>query len=175
MKMNMLRRAVTAIGGITIVALVMALAVPRAVPGIVATLVQVTNTSANPVPVTPVTAKTVTVANFSRTLLCGTPDDEGPFDVSSYSTIRFIGVANISPEQMPGFSDSVQFQVNTLDSAGNQFPLDTLNASTPPLFGLGATVAASGAYQMPGNSVQLHITPNCSTSQVTAQLTILAR
>ncbi len=127
---------------------------PRAAHAIVATLVQVTNTSANPVPVMLAATRTVTVANLTRDIPCGTTDDEGPFDVSSYSTIRFIGVATFGFDVLSS-SDSAQFQLNTIDSDGNPFPLDTLTATGAPF--VGGTVTVSGVYQMPGTSVQVHI------------------
>jgi hypothetical protein len=49
--MNIVRKAVSALGGIFLAALLIAALVPKATRAIVATLVQVTNTSANPVPV----------------------------------------------------------------------------------------------------------------------------
>jgi hypothetical protein len=48
--MDVLRRIVMTLGGITVIALVAALAAPKATHGIVATFVQVVNTAANPVP-----------------------------------------------------------------------------------------------------------------------------
>ncbi|HXN98146.1 MAG TPA: hypothetical protein VN881_03685 [Candidatus Acidoferrales bacterium] len=48
--MNILRKAVTTLGGVFLAALLITALAPRAVRGIAATLVQVTNTSANPVP-----------------------------------------------------------------------------------------------------------------------------
>jgi hypothetical protein len=48
--MNILRKAVTTLGGVFLAALLITSLAPRAVRGITATLVQVTNTSANPVP-----------------------------------------------------------------------------------------------------------------------------
>src|SRR5260370_31538489 len=112
---------------------------PRAAHAIVATLVQVTNTSANAVPVTLAPARTVTVANLNRDIPCGTTDDEGPFDVSNYSTIRFIGVATFGFDPLSPF-DSAQFQINSIDSAGNPFPLDTLTATGAPVVGGTVTV-----------------------------------
>src|ERR1700732_1992067 len=49
-RMNILRRTLMALGSMTLVAVVIALAVPKAPHGVVATLVQVVNTSANSVP-----------------------------------------------------------------------------------------------------------------------------
>ena len=49
--MNTLRRAAMAIGVMTVVALVLALAAPKPAHGIVATMVQVVNTPSQPVPV----------------------------------------------------------------------------------------------------------------------------
>jgi hypothetical protein len=48
--MNILRRTLMAIGGMAVVSLVIALAAPKAAHALVATLVQVVNTTANPVP-----------------------------------------------------------------------------------------------------------------------------
>lgn len=48
--MNVMRKAVSALGGIFLAALLIAVLAPKATHGIVAALVQVTNTSANPVP-----------------------------------------------------------------------------------------------------------------------------
>jgi hypothetical protein len=48
--MNLLRRTLMALGSLTFLALVIALAAPKAAHGIVATFVQVVNTAANPVP-----------------------------------------------------------------------------------------------------------------------------
>ena len=47
---NWLRKAITAVSGLAAVVLVLLLITPRAVRGVVATLVQVVNTTANPVP-----------------------------------------------------------------------------------------------------------------------------
>lgn len=48
--MNSIRKAVTALGGIFLAALLIAALAPKAARGIAAALVQVTNTSSNPVP-----------------------------------------------------------------------------------------------------------------------------
>jgi hypothetical protein len=48
--MNVIRKAVSALGGIFLAALLIAVLAPKATRGVVATLVQVTNTPANPVP-----------------------------------------------------------------------------------------------------------------------------
>jgi hypothetical protein len=47
--MNILRKAATTVGGVFLAALLITALAPRAVRGITATLVQITNTSANPV------------------------------------------------------------------------------------------------------------------------------
>jgi hypothetical protein len=167
-----MRKMLGVILGAGLLVVVGAMFGPRAAHAIVATLVQVTNTSANPVPVMLAATRTVTVANLNRDIPCGTTDDEGPFDVSSYSTIRFIGVATFGFDVL-SISDSAQFQLNTLDSDGNPFPLDTLTATGPSL--VGGTVTVSGVYQIPGTSVQVHITPGCLQSDVIVHLTILGR
>jgi len=48
--MNLMRKAVSALGGIFLAALLIAALAPRATRGVVAAMVQVVNTSANPVP-----------------------------------------------------------------------------------------------------------------------------
>jgi hypothetical protein len=48
--MNLIRKAVTALGGIFLAALLIAALAPKAARGIAATLVQVANTTSNPVP-----------------------------------------------------------------------------------------------------------------------------
>jgi hypothetical protein len=54
--MSLIRKAVSALGGIFLAALLMAALAPRATHAVVAALVQVTNTAANPVPVTQASA-----------------------------------------------------------------------------------------------------------------------
>jgi len=169
--MNFAKRLLMVAGAVAMAGIFGALLAPKAAHGIVATLVQVTNTSSNPVPVTLAPTKTVTVANLNIDLPCFTTDDEGPFDVSSFSTIRFVAVTTFAFEGAVS-QDNVQFQINGIDSAGNPFPLDTLTATGP--FLIGGTVPVSGVYQAPGNSVQVHITPGCQTDEV-VHLTILGR
>ena len=172
--MNLLRKVVTAVGGFTVIALVIGLAAPKAAHGLVATLVQVANTTSNPVPVSQAPTKTVTVTSLNTSLDCSNPSDEGPFDVSAFSTIRFIASTTTNGEfSSPISTDSVQFQVNTLDSVGNQFPLDTLTTTFQPFFA--GTQSVSNAYQMPGNSVQVHITAACTSAILTTRITILGR
>jgi hypothetical protein len=81
--MNILRKAVTTLGGVFLAALLITALAPRAVRGITATLVQVTNTSANPVP-------TVSAdANFPyEAVLCAGECDGVPnfFSVPSTTT-----------------------------------------------------------------------------------------
>jgi hypothetical protein len=54
--MSLIRKAVSALGGIFLAALLIAAIAPRATHAVVAALVQVTNTTANPVPVTQASA-----------------------------------------------------------------------------------------------------------------------
>jgi hypothetical protein len=58
--MNLIRRTATTLGAIFLAALLLAALAPKATRGIAAALVQVTNTSANPVPVTANTASPFT-------------------------------------------------------------------------------------------------------------------
>src|SRR5690242_15394237 len=117
-----MRKMLAVILGVGLLVVVGAMVGPRAAQAIVATLVQVTNTSANPVPVTLAATKTVTVTNLNVDIPCAQTDDEGPFDVSSFSSIRFIAVTTFGFEGILA-QDNIQFQINSIDSAGNPFPL----------------------------------------------------
>lgn len=72
--MNVLRRIVVGLAGVVVVALAIELAAPKAVHALVSTLVTVTNTSANPVPVTGDVNATLTgtpTVNISTPLTIG--------------------------------------------------------------------------------------------------------
>jgi hypothetical protein len=127
---------------------------PRTAHALVATLVQVVNTNANPVPV--VNAPVVLVGNGSADLAPDLgPTDFGPFDVSSYSNIRFYGdPAGITTAQ-------VTFELLALDASGNLFVLDTLSATSQS----GAPSAfVTGAYSIPGASLKVRVFALCSSS-----------
>src|ERR1700686_2234680 len=82
--MNILRRTAMAIGGMTVVALLIVLAAPKAAHGIVATLVQVTNTPAR-------TAVLLTLGDSGRGDTVAIPD--GQFGASfSYQDVNGIYV-----------------------------------------------------------------------------------
>ena len=127
---------------------------PRTAHALVATLVQVVNTSANPVPV--VNAPVVLVGNGSADLAPNLgPADFGPFDVSSYSNIRFYG------DPAGSTIAQVTFQLLALDSSGNLFVLDTLTANS--LDGR-PTAFVTGAYSIPGASLEVRVAASCSSS-----------
>jgi hypothetical protein len=73
--MNIIRKAVTTLGGIFLAALLIAALAPKTARGIAAALVQVTNTSSNPVPTvmsgTPFEAATCHSFGATQGALCG--------------------------------------------------------------------------------------------------------
>jgi hypothetical protein len=80
--MNILRRTVMAIGGMTVVALVIVLAAPKAAHGIVATFVQVVNTPTNAIP-----AVQAPAASDLYVYTCN-----AAFDFSSFASCTFPAV-----------------------------------------------------------------------------------
>lgn len=74
--MNFIRKAITTLGGIFLAALLLAALAPKATHGIVAALVQVANTSANPVPIFDVNNPAEsTIVNIG----CGAQTSTSPF------------------------------------------------------------------------------------------------
>jgi hypothetical protein len=101
--MNLLRRIVVGIAGVVIVALALELVAPKAVHAVVATLVQVENTSANPVSVTN-----------------GTDVAEQPFATSiCKDTASGAICAAAATEVGVSATPPATFTVPTTDSAGN--------------------------------------------------------
>jgi len=163
--MNVLRRTVLAVGGMVIVALVIALAAPKTAHGIVATLVQVANTTANPVPVTPVQDPAVQIAAFSGPEVADgvTLDTHGPYDVSSYAKIRLsvagtnttkFGFCIVDPQSCPGGAETFTFALIGTDSNNNPYTLDS--------FKLPAGTSASHTYEIPSSPVQVVIVATCN-------------
>ena len=91
--MNIVRRTVMAVGGITLVALVIALAVAKTAHALVATFVQVVNTTAQPVPTRDV--DNPAYEPFVRTLCAGVAANCGGTQGTSF-TVPTTGV-NSSP------------------------------------------------------------------------------
>lgn len=89
--MNILRKTATTLGGIFLAALLIAALAPKATRGVAAALVQVTNTSANPVPVSAADSP----ANFPfATFLCIESPGEGcqPFSTFLVPTTTSTGL-----------------------------------------------------------------------------------
>src|SRR5436305_1048182 len=107
---------------LVLAALVVTIAVPGAASAVTAALVQVTNTSANPVPVT-VQPSTTTVAMASANVGSNSFTDLGTFDVSQWSSVRFYG----DPASPPTFT--VRFLLTAVDAHGNRYALDTLQVT----------------------------------------------
>jgi hypothetical protein len=77
--MNIIRKALTTLGGVSVAALLITAVAPKAARGVAAALVQVTNTSANPVP-------TVSAdANFPYDAFLCTNESCGPAIPDSFS------------------------------------------------------------------------------------------
>jgi hypothetical protein len=139
---------------------------PRAAHGIVATLVQVVNTSANPVPVTP-QLPAVQIAAFSgpETPDGVTMDSHGPYDVSSYATIRLsvagsntsrIGFCLVDPQNCPSGAETFTFALIGTDSNNNFYTLDSFKVSQG--------TSASRTYEAPSTPVQIVIIATCNGS-----------
>src|SRR5260370_5328137 len=134
-----MRRALAVILGAVLLVVVGAMFGPRAAHAIVATLVQVVNTSANPVPV--VNPPSVLVANGNVTLATGVSSESGPFDVSNYASIRFYGDPSAATQAR------VSFDLLSVDSTtANLFVLAQLSG----ISNAGEPVFVTGAYPTPG-------------------------
>jgi len=169
------------VGATTLVMILGAVVAPRAArSSVVAALVQVTNTSANPVPVSTVQLPAVQVTAFSgpETANAAVPDVHGPFDVSGYSTIRFSAggsAPNVSPYcivQPNGCSlpsVSYAYALIGFDSNGNSYALDSFTAP--------GGQSVSRTYELPGTSVEVQILASCnpSCSSPTANFAIFGR
>jgi hypothetical protein len=162
--MRLLKQAMAVLGTVVVIAAVVALVTPKTAHAIVATAVQVVNTSANPVPVASVSIPAVQIVTFTGNEVpnSGTADVHGPFDVSGFSTIRLsagVSLPTISPFciVMPNgcsigaITDTVA--LIGLDSVGNSYVLDSFTV-------LGGN-STSRTYQLPGTSVEIAISASC--------------
>ncbi|HEY4949077.1 MAG TPA: hypothetical protein VIH88_01965 [Candidatus Acidoferrales bacterium] len=124
--MNMIRKSVTFLGSITLLALLLVALAPRAARGVAAALVQVTNTSSNPVPVV---ASDLVNEPFS-TMTCAFCDV----------------LISSSGLDIPG-PPPATFVVPSTDSAGNAVKLLVIRYVSAvcvlPLVGITATVPAN--------------------------------
>jgi len=162
--MKFSRMLLQIVGATTLAILLGAAVAPRAAQSAVAALVQVTNTAANPVPVTPVQLPAVQVAAFSGPETPNGPVDvHGPYDVSNYSTIR-LSAGAVAPTISPFClanpngcqlgSVIYAFALIGSDSNGNSYGLDSFTVTDG--------LSVSRSYQLPGTSLQVEISVSCS-------------
>lgn len=153
------------VGATTLVIILGVVLAPKAAHGVAAALVQVTNTPANPVPVSTVQLPAVQVTAFSGPEAPGLVDVHGPIDVSSYSTIRLsVGGAGptispfciVQPNGCPVPTVTFAFVLTGFDSSGNSYVLDS--------FSVPGGESASRSYELPGTSVAIQISAACSIS-----------
>ena len=165
--MNFAKRMLMVVGGVAVAGLLGAILTPKAAHGIVATLVQVANTSANPVPVTPTQLPAVQIAAFSgpETPNGVTMDSHGPYDVSSYATIRLsvagsntsrLGFCIVDPQNCPSGAETFTFALIGTDSNNNFYTLDS--------FKVPQGTSASRTYEAPSSPVQIVIIATCNGS-----------
>lgn len=148
--MKTIRRLSIPAGAACLLLLVVMLAAPRVAHAVTAALVQVVNTSANPVPVTMTQPATTVVERFDTTLPAdGTPTQFGPVDISPYSTIRLYAD--------PAFMMSqATFELIMIDLAtGNQFVLDTFTVT--------GEASVTRSYDVPGTSLEIRAFNACLT------------
>jgi hypothetical protein len=103
--MNLVNKAVTTLGGIFLTALLLAALAPKATHGVVAALVQVANTSANPVPVDTVRNS---AANFITLETQGSSSSGG----SSWNQLLPNGTYGFSPYAIPSGEQLVVTDIN---------------------------------------------------------------
>lgn len=123
--MNIIRKAVTTIGGVFLAALLIAALAPRAARGVAAALVQITNTSSNPVPVV-----------------------DSDLVNEPFSTMICVSCADLISGGLPiQGTPSATFVVPSTDSAGNSVKLLVIRyvsgACSSPVVGITASVPAN--------------------------------
>jgi hypothetical protein len=162
--MKFSRMLLQIVGATTLVIILGAVVAPKAARGVAAALVQVTNTSANPVPVTAVQLPAVQVTAFSGPEASnGAADVHGPFDVSGYSTIRLsaggsgptlVGFCIVNPNNCVVGTATYGFVLVGSDSNGNSYVLDA--------FSVQGGLSTSRSYELPGTSVQVQVSVSCN-------------
>jgi hypothetical protein len=150
--MNFAKRMLMVVGGVAVAGLLGAILTPKAAHGIVATLVQVVNTPANPVPTVQAPAVLVATVGPLNLVPDGTVVDEGPYDLSSYGAIRFYG------DPVGTGTTVTDFKLIAVDANGKQFQLDDLVSQS------GQSV--TGFYQMPGASLLVRVTATCNPASL---------
>lgn len=165
--MNFAKRVLMVAGAVAVAGMLSVILLPKAAHGIVATLVQVANTTANPVPISPVQVPAVQIAAFSGPEIADgvTLDTHGPYDVSSFGTIRLsvagtnttkFGFCLIDPQSCPSGAETFTFALIGTDSNNNPYTLDS--------FKLPAGTSASHTYEIPSSPVQVVIVATCNGS-----------
>ena len=157
--MNLVRKTATTLGGIFFAVLLIAALAPKATRGIAAALVQVTNTSANPVPVSAADSP----ANFPFAasfcielpgLDCDITRFIVPTTTSTGLAVKRLVIENVSGtcQLTPGVSDFIMFL--TTPVAGSDNPLSVafpLLAASPS--------NSSGRFVVGGSNVRIYSDP----------------
>jgi hypothetical protein len=134
--MNHMRKAFSLLGGIFLAGLLVAAFVPKAARGVATVLVQVTNTTSNPVPIIDsfksasqlvelLCGSTLHSANTCSGTVHGTFQD--PFKVPAGQSLV---VTSIVTTAIPSQLDTVQLEVDAQDSSGNDLVLEKYVLST---------------------------------------------
>lgn len=160
--MRFAKRLLMGAGAVALAAMVLSVTAPKVVRATVSALVQVTNTSSSPVPVAAVPVPAVQVTAFSAPEGSAV-DVHGPFDVSSYSTIR-LSAGGAGPQLSPYCiaepngcqlgSVTYAFSLIGFDSNGNSYALDS--------FIVQGAQSTSRVYQLPGTSIEVQISAACN-------------
>lgn len=160
--MNLMRKTATTLGGILFAVLLIAALAPKATRGIAAALVQVTNTSANPVPT--VSADSPANFPFAAPICFGFP--AGSCDLQSFivpmTTSTGLSVKRLVIENVSGNC--------VLSPAVNDFVLflnDPVAGSSNPLAFAFPLVAASpsnsaGQFVVGGSAVRIYADPGAN-------------
>jgi hypothetical protein len=149
--MNFAKKLVVVFGAVALAAIIGTILTPK-VAQAVATLVQVANDAAHPVPVA--NPPSVLVSNLNADLPPGLVVDDGPLDVSNYASIRFYGDP-AGPTQA-----QITFTLFAVDPNGNLFVLDRLSATS----NAGEPAFVTGAYPTPGTSLKVRVLVSCLPS-----------
>jgi hypothetical protein len=168
--MNLVRKKATALGGILFAVILIAALVPKATRGVAATLVQVTNTAANPVSISAADSP----ANFPfaaplcfslESADCEVPRFTVPATTSTGLAVKRLVIENVSGTcaLSPGISDFVLFLSTPVAGSSNplSFALPLVPAS--PNNSAGQFVVGGSSvriYTDPGNTVV--IAPNAA-------------
>lgn len=140
--MKRLKQAMALLGSVVVIAVIAALMTPRAVRATVATLVQVVNTSANPVSMVAPTSMGVPTANL-LTLVCRAP---GGDVCSGFYQLNSNGTLASTPYVLPSGDTFVITDIEWSQTGCNPsqpclFSIGVSNTGTPPPSFLTTTLA----------------------------------